>query len=110
MGWGRFLFLGDLGQQFDLEDHRQELARVRRRLEETRTATTDWRRECQRLQRENDDLALYLTALIRLLASKNIVTPDEIRKLAQAIDEEDGVADGRITPERDRSAADRGKP
>lgn len=34
-------------------------------------------------------------ALIRLLIAKNAITPDEITKLVQAIDAEDGAPDGR---------------
>jgi hypothetical protein len=35
MGWGRFLLLGDLGQQLDLSDQRREMRDLRAELRRT---------------------------------------------------------------------------
>ena len=47
------------------------------------------------IQEENDELRLYLVAVVRLLISKGIVSGEEMRKLVDAIDAEDGMRDGR---------------
>ena len=95
MGWGRFLLLGNLGQQFDLSDQKRDLDRLNARIDQTREATVDWRREVNRLQRENDQLKLYLAAVSRLLAGKGVLTKAEIEAMVSQIDVEDGQVDGR---------------
>ncbi|MBA4387942.1 MAG: hypothetical protein C0404_08165 [Verrucomicrobia bacterium] len=52
------------------------------------------------LQKENDELRLYVTALYRLLIMKNIVSRKEISELTDDIDMEDGAKDGRLTQRR----------
>jgi hypothetical protein len=49
----------------------------------------------EHLQAENDELRLYLTAIVRLLISKGVVTNDEMRRVVDAIDAEDGTRDGK---------------
>jgi hypothetical protein len=46
------------------------------------------------LRAENDELRLYLTALMRLLAAKRVVTREELEQIVAAIDAEDGESDG----------------
>ena len=103
MGWGRFLLLGDLGQQLDLGDQKTEIdrqtaeiARLRDEMRGNRGPAPETSREVWQLRNENDELKLYLTALIRILVSKNIVTPDELNRFVEVIDAEDGSADGRF--------------
>jgi hypothetical protein len=43
--------------------------------------------------KENDELRLYLAALVRYLGHKGILQQDEFRELVEAIDTEDGDAD-----------------
>jgi len=47
------------------------------------------------LERENDELRLYVAAIVRLLVAKGVVTSEEMASLVQAIDAEDGSADGK---------------
>jgi len=108
MGWGRWLLLGDLGQQLDLQEQRAELERARidsyRRDRHARInakVLAEIRAEC-------DELKLYLAALIRHLVNKSLATTDEVIELVEAIDREDGTPDGRTTaglPKRAKSAA-----
>ena len=96
MGWGRYLLLGDLGQQLDISDQRQEIENLRNDLRRTRMAgggTND----VARLRADNDELRLYLAALVRLLTSKGVVTRDELTKIVAMVDAEDGQSDGRFT-------------
>jgi len=49
------------------------------------------------LQRENDELKLYLAAVLRLLVAKKLATASEIKAVVAAVDREDGVEDKRFT-------------
>ena len=79
MGWGRYLLLGDLGQQLDLQDIRHAFDKQdeRDRTQEQTILT---------LRRENNDLKLAVTALLRLLAGKGVVTQAEVDQIGRAIE------------------------
>jgi len=96
MGWGRTLFLGDIGNRLDIEDCEGEIRRLRESLAFQGSIDRSQDGEIGRLKNENDELKLYLAALIRLLVAKNVIAGDEIAKVVQAIDMEDGAADGRM--------------
>ena len=49
------------------------------------------------LKAENDELRLYLAALLRLLTSKGVVTREELARVVEIVDAEDGCVDGRFT-------------
>jgi hypothetical protein len=95
MGWGRYLLLGDFGQQLDLADQRDEIENLRDELRRSRSCSSA--RDVVQLQAENDELRLYLAAVVRLLTSKGIVSSEELRRLVDIIDAEDGKQDGRHT-------------
>lgn len=99
MGWGRFFLLGNLGQQLDLMDQKQEMDGLRLQLAAHRQGAPSAAPDLPSLQRENDELKLYLAALFRLLAAKGIASPAEIRALVTAVDTEDGAGDGRFRGE-----------
>ncbi len=96
MGWGRTLFLGDIGNRLDIEDCENEIQRLKRQLGSQGSVDRSQDREITRLQAENNELKLYLAAMIRLLISKDVINADEITKLVWAIDREDGAVDGRM--------------
>lgn len=93
MGWLRYLFLGDLGQQLDLADQRSEIDSLRHQLYSRPAPTGPAPERLEALQRENDELKLYLAAVLRLLISKKVATADEIRDLVNILDREDGSPD-----------------
>lgn len=97
MGWGRYFLLGDLGQQLDLTDQKEEIDRLREEMLRSRSAGSGSTDALKRLQAENDELRLYLAAVIRILVSKRIVTQDEVQQIVEAIDAEDGTVDGKFT-------------
>jgi hypothetical protein len=47
----------------------------------------------EQLQAENDELRLYLAAIVRLLISKGLVSNEEMSQVVYAIDAEDGKID-----------------
>ncbi len=97
MGWGRYFLLGDLGQQLDLSDQKAEIDRLRQEMLRSRSAGGGSAEAFRRLQAENDELRLYLAAVIRILVSKRVVTQAEMRQIVDAIDAEDGTVDGKFS-------------
>jgi len=96
MGWGRMLLLGNLGQQLDIEDQRREIQQLRSRVRsESRQSTQDIEVRLDILERQSDEMKLYLAALVRYLAAKGQIDLKEFAKLVDEVDAEDGTADGR---------------
>jgi len=95
MGWGRFLLLGNLGQQLDLSDQKREIDELRDELQRSRAASRGGGEDIAGLQAENDELRLYLAAIVRLLMSRGILSKEEITRVVDALDAEDGMRDGR---------------
>ena len=97
MGWGRLFLLGNVGQQMDIEELRSGLRRMRRNAAAHSAISAQKQAEVlQGLEAENAELKLYLAALVRLLVAKGVVSADELRQVVEAVDAEDGQADGRL--------------
>jgi hypothetical protein len=88
MGWGRTLFLGDIGNRMDIADTENDLKRLRRRV--GRKEQTDEAQEARlnELEVENEQLKLYLASLARLLVSKGVVSEEELNSFVDIIDED----------------------
>jgi len=97
MGWGRYLLLGDLGQQMDLADHEAEIERLKEQLRSKQGVPSSVEQQLETLQGENDELKLYLAAVIRLMLAKKLIITDEIKAVVAAVDREDGVEDKKYT-------------
>ena len=97
MGWGRYFLLGDFGQQLDLADHEAEIENLKRELRSRPMASSTVEQRLDTLQRESDELKLYLAAVLRLIVAKKVAAAAEIKAVVAAIDREDGVADNRFT-------------
>lgn len=96
MGWGKMLLLGDWGQQWDIEDQKQEIESLKEQLEardRVRDTSTLQARIAQ-LERENGELRLYLASMIKYLGHKGVLRQEEFRSMVEAIDQEDGTLDG----------------
>lgn len=97
MGWGRMLLLGNIGQQLDIQDVQRALAQIDGQLQAGHKFDRDSTDALNRLARENAELKLYLAAVIRLLASKGVVSPAELTTIVDTIDRSDGTGDGYYT-------------
>ena len=88
MGWGRTLFLGDIGNRLDIADTENDLKRLRRRV--ARKEQTDEAQEerLNDLELENEQLKLYLASLARLLVSKGVLSEGELNAFVDIIDED----------------------
>ena len=99
MGWGRMFLLGNIGQQMDIEEQREEMRRLRRSVRQARQAGSGHEKleaRIAELEAEIDELRLYLTAVIRHLVAKGLASEPELEALIAAIDAEDGTVDGRL--------------
>ena len=88
MGWGRMLLLGNVGQQFDIGDLNNEIAGMQSAFLENQQVDLKQAQSLARLQRENQELKLYLATLMRLLVSKGVLKPEEVEATVCAIETE----------------------
>ena len=98
MSWTRFLFLGDYGQQLDLEDHNNRLRTLgaQQRTDKRRDDKQDDR--LRTLEQEVMQLEAALAALASLLRDKGVANDQEI---AGALD--------RAVAQAEQAAADKAK-
>lgn len=96
MGWGRLFLLGDIGQQFDLQEAQEAIAETRTDVARLQVGGDETAKHLRRLEAENDELKLYLAAVVRLLRQKKLLTASEIEAMVSAIDHSDGSLDGRL--------------
>ncbi len=101
MGWGRMFLLGDWGQQMDIQEQRREIESLRHEMRHRRPdrGEGDLSVRVDRLERENDELRLYLASLVRYLGNKGLLQREEFASLIDAVDAEDGASDGRFRGE-----------
>lgn len=95
MGWGRTLFLGDIGNRLDISDCEEDIKVLKESLMHMHDEGQSQDAELMGMRRENDQLKLYLASMIRLLTGKGLLSKDEIRKMVEIIDAEDGAMDGK---------------
>jgi hypothetical protein len=95
MGWGRTFLLGDIGNRLDIDDCEQDIRVLKESLMAMHDEGQKIDSELLSVSRENDQLKLYIAALIRLLTTKGVLSADEIRRMVDIIDGEDGAMDGK---------------
>ena len=96
MGWGRTLFLGDIGNRLDIQDVEEEVRRLQSKIERNSDADVDQDVAIERLLYENAELKIYLSAMLRLLIEKSVLSNEEVERMVQSIDRLDGNEDGRF--------------
>jgi len=90
------LLLGNLGQQLDIEDQRQEIQELRSKIQlESRGAARSLELRLDTLERQTDEVRLYLAVIVRYLAARGHIDLREFEKLVNEVDAADGAADGR---------------
>ncbi len=81
MGWGRMLLLGNLGQQLDIEDQRRELQELRSRMRcESHGGVRDIEQRLANLERQGDEMKLYLAGLGTLPGRQGPDQPARVRE------------------------------
>jgi hypothetical protein len=86
MGWGRMMFLGNVGQQLDIGDLETTVTEMQNAVLDNQRTDLDQAKNIATLQRENRDLKLYLATLIRLLVAKGIIKAKEIETVVRAVE------------------------
>ena len=94
MGWGRTLFLGDIGNRLDIEDTEIEISKLKRSLGHAYHKDISQDQKIEMLIEENAELKLYLASIIQLLIAKSAITKEELEKVVQKVDASDGSTDG----------------
>ena len=94
MGWGRTLFLGDIGNRLDIEDTERDIQQLKYKLDQAQHNNASKDQIINRLIVENAQTKLYLASIVRLLLSKGSITKQELEAMVNAIDAEDGKSDG----------------
>lgn len=96
MGWGRTLFLGDIGNRLDIEDTERDIERLKREVAGGLDKDMPQDQKLDALIAENAELKLYVASIARLLTTKGMISADELRAMVEAVDAEDGSADGKF--------------
>lgn len=86
MGWGRTLLLGDIGNRLDIADTERDVARLRRNMRSQSFVDQAQDDRLAQLERENDQLKLYVASLLRLLVAKGTLAEDELAAFVDIID------------------------
>ena len=87
MGWGRFLLLGNLGQQLDLGDQQRAMEDLRTNVEGQRHRDSKQDAQISELWAENTELKLTLNRLATLLVQRGVITPDDLGKLVGELEQ-----------------------
>ena len=87
MGWGRMMLLGNVGQQLDIQDLENAIREMQTEFEQTQNSERTLEGSIAQLQRENQELKLYLTMLVHLLVGKGIIKQEEIDAAVRAIEQ-----------------------
>ncbi|MFH1417979.1 MAG: hypothetical protein ABII12_06810 [Planctomycetota bacterium] len=87
MGWGRTLLLGDIGNRLDIADTERDIGALKQELGRKRQLDQSQDQAIRVLQKENEELKLYLASLLRLLVSKQVLSREELSSFVRLIDE-----------------------
>ena len=83
MGWMRTLFMGDIGQNLEIQNIQERLDEMRH--EKTHVALNQ-EKQIEALREEVHELRLRLAVLMKLLVGKNVLTAQEIASMIAALE------------------------
>lgn len=95
MGWGRFLLLGNLGQQLDIQDREREMSDLRSRVDSQWSQDMNQDAQIETLHAEVRELKLYSASLLKLLGSKGIISQSEVAEMVRLVDDDPSSQSGR---------------
>jgi len=82
------LLLGNVGQQLDIGDLNSAIADMQHAYQQNLGVDAEQGQAIERLQKENQELKLYLATLMRLLVARGVLKPEEIETKVRAIETE----------------------
>ena len=94
MGWGRTLFLGDIGNRLDIEDTEHDIQQLKYKIASAQNKNVSQDQIIKELITEHAQMKLYLASIVRLLLSKGGISKAELEVMIDAIDAQDGKTDG----------------
>ncbi len=86
-------------QRADIEALKQSSEARRRARRRERQRAEDQQQRIEQLEDQVGELALLCRSLLTVLREDGTVQPERFQQVMQQIDAEDGVADGKITPQ-----------
>ncbi len=98
----KYLFDHDLLQRGDIEDLRRRSSAAERR---SRRQSRNTAKRIDDLEGEVAELALLCRALLTVLHESDVIDAQQFSDVMRRIDAEDGVIDGKITPDDERPRA-----
>lgn len=107
MGWARMLFLGNVGQQMDIEEQRTRMDTLAQRNAREREVA---QRQVGFLQDEVGRLKLLTVALSRTLVAKGVISNEDLNAMIHEVDGLDGQRDGTLSDPLPTSADPEGLP
>src|SRR5437879_5665322 len=94
MGWASWAFLAEHEDQ--IADQGERIRSLKKKLAEEARTIEATEASMIKLQVENDQLKLYLAAVVRILIKKGLTSREDIKRLVELIDMEEGTADHRL--------------
>ena len=88
MGWGRTLFLGDIGNRLDIADAERDIKGLRTKIARKTGIDQAQEERLKELEHENEQIKLYLASLIGLLIRKGTLSEGELKPFVDIIDDE----------------------
>ena len=85
VGWMRTLFMGDIGQNLEIQNIQERLDEMRH---EKTPAALNQEKQIEALREEVHELRLRLAVLMKLLVGKNVLTAQEIASMIAALEPE----------------------
>jgi hypothetical protein len=79
-----------------LRKHSEALNSLQRRSKRKATDIVELQDRVDELEAENGELRLYMVAIIRLLVNKDVISREQLQKVADMIDLSDGESDGKF--------------
>jgi len=89
MGWGRTFLLGDIGNRLDIGDVERDVDSMRRTLRSQHNRDAQQDARIATLERQNEELSLYLASLVRVLVARNVLAREDVASFVRAIDGEE---------------------
>lgn len=93
------LFDSDYKRRADIESLKQIANSRKRARRQDRRETADQQKRIEQLEDQVGELALLCRSLLTVLRETEAVQPERFEEVMKQIDAEDGVVDGKITPE-----------
>lgn len=86
MGWGRMMFMGNVGQQLDIQDPGNAVSQLQTGLTQPQNLDRRQERTLDELRNENHELKLYPATRVHLLVAKGLIKQAEVAAAGHAID------------------------